>query len=122
MERLTVLYNSVCPVCREGICHFERRTRTGSDLVDYVDVSQTPDRFRDRGISLNDVRLKLHVVLPDGRAVKGWPAVSEIWQRTPGYGWLAWLGNLPGLNLVSRSLYHVTAHLLWRWNRMSGRW
>tara|TARA_R100000935_G_C2790058_1_gene145563 strand:- start:374 stop:742 length:369 start_codon:yes stop_codon:yes gene_type:complete len=122
MERLTVLYNSVCPVCRDGICHFERRARTGTDLIDYVDVSRTPERYLNRSISLEDVRLKLHAIEANGQILKGWPAIAEIWRRTPGYGWLAQLGSLPGLSFLSRSLYHVTAHMLWRWNRICGRW
>ncbi len=122
MVPLIVLYNSVCPVCREGICHFERRTRKSSMNVEYVDVSRNPEAYEDIGVTLDAVRLKLHAILPGGILVRGWPAVHAVWQRTPGYRWLARLGDLPGLNLVSRALYHVTAHALWMWNRASKRW
>jgi predicted DCC family thiol-disulfide oxidoreductase YuxK len=122
MAELTVLYNAVCPVCREGICHFERRTKSGPEGVVYVDVSSVPGPLREHDLHLNDVRRKLHVVTPDGALLAGWPAISALWQRTPGWGWLARLGDLPGVRIVSGMTYSATAQLLWWWNRASGRW
>jgi len=122
MAQLRILYNSVCPVCREGICHFERRTPCGPRTVEYVDVSAAPQAFAAQGVSLDDVRRKLHAILPDGRIVRGWPAVSALWREMPGYGWLARLGDLPGLRLLSGTAYAMTAQFLWWWNRASGRW
>lgn len=122
MAELTVLYNSVCPVCREGVCWMEKRTPAGPDGVAYFDLSAEPLRFEAQGVALNDVRRKLHAVLPNGDIVKGWPAVSAIWQRSPGLAWLANLGDFPLLRPLSGAAYAVTAQLLWWWNRMSGRW
>lgn len=122
MAGLKILYNSVCPVCRDGICYFERRTPIGPAGVEYVDVSLTPEAFQSIGVSLDDVRWKLHAVLPDGAVVRGWPAVSALWRVTPGYGWLARLGDLPGLRIVSGAAYSATAQILWMWNRAMGRW
>ncbi|MEL6662704.1 MAG: DCC1-like thiol-disulfide oxidoreductase family protein [Pseudomonadota bacterium] len=122
MNTLRVLYNSVCPVCREGICHFERKTQADRDGVVYIDVSEAPKAFEGQGVRLNDVRRKLHAILPGGTIVRGWPAVSALWRRTPGYGWLAKLGDMPGLRIVSGGTYAATAQVLWWWNRASGRW
>jgi len=79
----------------------ERRTPCGPRTVEYVDVSAAPQAFAAQGVSLDDVRRKLHAILPDGRIVRGWPAVSALWREMPGYGWLARLGDLPGLRLLS---------------------
>lgn len=122
MSKLRILYNSVCPVCREGICYFERRTPEGPDTIEYVDVSLAPQAFAAQGVGLDDVRYKLHALLPDGRIVRGWPAVSALWRETPGYGWLARLGDLPVLRVLSGGAYAATAQVLWWWNRLSGRW
>jgi predicted DCC family thiol-disulfide oxidoreductase YuxK len=122
MDPLRVLYNSVCPVCREGICMFERRTKTGPDGVDYIDVSRTPKAFEAEGVSLDDVRFKLHAISADGTMLRGWPAIAALWRRTPGFGWLATLGSLPIIDLFSRASYDITARLLWQWNRLSKRW
>ncbi|MEM1037592.1 MAG: DCC1-like thiol-disulfide oxidoreductase family protein [Pseudomonadota bacterium] len=122
MGDLTVLYNNVCPVCREGICAFERRTKTGPEGVVYFDLSTSPQAFDEKGVSLNDVRRKLHAITADGAVLRGWPAIAALWKHTPRFGWLAALGSMPGLNWGARALYHVTAQILWWWNRASGRW
>jgi len=122
MNTLRVLYNSVCPVCHKGICHFERKTQSDRDGVVYIDVSEAPQAFEGQGIRLTDVRRKLHAILPDGTIVQGWPAVSALWRRTQGYGWLAKLGDLPVLRMISGGIYAATAQILWWWNRASGRW
>lgn len=124
---IQIIYNSVCPVCREGICYFERKTppmheTSTSASIDYFDLSAEPNAFVGQGVTLDDVRLKLHAALPDGRIVRGWPAVSALWRVVPGYRWLATLGDLPVLNWGARALYHLAAHMLWHWNRISGRW
>ena len=122
MAQLTILYNAVCPVCREGICLFERRTPIAPGGVVYLDVSSDPAPLSANALTLNDVRRKLHAILPDGRLVAGWPAISALWRRTPGWTWLAKLGDVPGLRLLSGAAYASTAQLLWWWNRASGRW
>ncbi|MEM9738585.1 MAG: DUF393 domain-containing protein [Pseudomonadota bacterium] len=122
MARLAILYNSVCPVCREGICYFERRVPTRRGRIDFIDVSANPQAFADIGVSLDDVRRKLHARLPEGQIVRGWPAVNALWRETPGYEWLAKLGNAPGLRTLSGATYASLAQLLWWWNRASGRW
>lgn len=122
MAELTVLYNAICPVCREGICHFERRTKSGPGGVVYMDVSARPEPLRQYGLNLNDVRRKLHAVTPEGTLLAGWPAISALWQRTPGWQWLARLGDLPGVRIFSGIAYATAAQLLWWWNRACGRW
>lgn len=122
MSELVVLYNSVCPVCREGICMFERRTKSGPEGVRYYDVSAAPDAYANLGVTLEAVRRKLHAVTPEGDVIYGWPAVAALWSRTPGFKWLAIVGDLPVSNWFSRTIYHVTAQILWWWNRGSGRW
>ena len=122
MAKVTVLYNSVCPVCREGVCWMEKRTPTGPTGVAYFDLSQSPKAFSDRGVEINDVRRKLHAILPSGEIVKGWPAVSAIWRESRNLSWLAKVGDIPLLRPLSGLTYATTAQLLWWWNRASGRW
>ncbi|MEM1104931.1 MAG: DCC1-like thiol-disulfide oxidoreductase family protein [Pseudomonadota bacterium] len=119
---MKIIYNSVCPVCREGICYFERRAAAPGSPVDYIDIAADPAAFAARGVGLDDVRRKLHALLPDGSLVKGWPAVSALWRRQPGYAWLARLGDAPGLRWIAGGLYAAAAQILWWWNRASGRW
>ncbi|MEM6415760.1 MAG: DCC1-like thiol-disulfide oxidoreductase family protein [Pseudomonadota bacterium] len=121
-EKLTILYNSVCPVCREGICSFERRTKANKLGVDYIDISVEPKRFEAIGITLDNVRFKLHALTPNEQVLRGWPAVAALWDVTPGFEALARIGRLPAINPISTALYDATARILWIVNRLQKRW
>ncbi len=100
----------------------EKRTRQNTAGVDYIDVSAAPDRFAEKGVTLDAVRFKLHALTPDGRILCGWPAISALWRRTPGLKWLAAVGDFPLLRPLSGLLYDLTARMLYAWNKAVGRW
>jgi predicted DCC family thiol-disulfide oxidoreductase YuxK len=121
-DAIEVLYNGVCPVCRAGACDLERRAAAARAGVIFTDVAAEPRALERAGVSLEDVRLKLHAVRPDGRVLRGMPAVALAWSVTPPFRPLGRLSQLPPLSWVAAAAYHVVAHLLWRWNRQCGRW
>ena len=90
--QIEVLYNGVCPVCRAGACDLERKATAARAGVIFTDVAANPDSLGRAGVTLDAVRLKLHAL------------------TTPPFSWLA------------AGVYHVTAHVLWAWNRAFGRW
>ena len=55
MEKLEVLYNAECPICRREIEHYERLS---GDDVDYVRI--TPDTALDWGLTEDQAAEKLH--------------------------------------------------------------
>lgn len=119
---IEVLYNGVCPVCRAGACDLERRAVAAHAGVIFTDVAAKPEALERAGVTLDDVRLKLHAITPDGAVLRGMPAVSVAWAATPPFRPLGRLTRVPPFSWVAAALYHVTAHLLWMWNRACGRW
>lgn|GEM_PF-1065168 len=119
---IEVLYNGVCPVCRAGACDLERRAAAARAGVIFTDVAAHPDALARAGVSLDDVRLKLHAITPDGRVLRGMPAVAIAWAATPPYRTLGRLTQAPSFSWLAAALYHLTAHALWTWNRACGRW
>lgn len=119
---IEVLYNGVCPVCRAGACDLERRAAAARAGVIFTDVAVHPELLTRPGVTLDDVRLKLHALLPDGRLLRGMPAVAVAWAATPPYRWLGRLFQVWPLTWVGAAGYHLTAHVLWAWNRACGRW
>lgn len=113
---IEVLYNGVCPVCHAGACDLERRGVASRAGVIFTDVAAQPDALRRAGVTLDAVRLKLHALMPDGRILRGMPAVAVAWAAAPPYRPLGRLARTP----VLRSL--AAAHILWAWNRACGRW
>jgi predicted DCC family thiol-disulfide oxidoreductase YuxK len=117
-----VLYNGVCPICRAGACDLERRATAAGAGVSFTDVATCPDALGRAGVTLDEVRLKLHAILPDGRVLRGMPAVAVAWSVTPPYRLLGRIARLPVAAPVAAAVYHVVAHALWAWNRACGRW
>jgi predicted DCC family thiol-disulfide oxidoreductase YuxK len=120
--KIEVLYNGVCPVCRAGACDLERRAAAARAGVIFTDVAHNADALTRAGVTLDDVRLKLHALRPDGYVLRGMPAVALAWSATPPYQMLGRISRIPPFNWMAAAAYHVTAHVLWHWNRACGRW
>lgn len=119
---IEVLYNGVCPVCRAGACDLERRAIAANAGVIFTDVAAHPDALARAGVTLDDVRLKLHAITPDARVLRGMPAVAIAWAATPPFRPLGRMCRLWPLTWISAVVYHLTARVLWWWNRACGRW
>jgi predicted DCC family thiol-disulfide oxidoreductase YuxK len=116
----TVYYNSACPVCDAGIR--TQKDRMQGCSVEWVDVHRNPSAITGLGASLEEVRERLHVKDSAGRIQVGAPALAELWSQTPGQRAWARAARLPLLGAAARLSYNVFARLLYRWNRMRGRW
>src|SRR5580704_4251172 len=91
--QLTVWYNTKCPVCNAGIdwqrSRLARAARAG--VIEFRDINLEPDALARFGVTLADVRRRLHGVDADGRLLVGADCAIAIWRATPGDGWLALL-------------------------------
>ncbi len=119
---IEILYNGICPVCRAGACDLERRAAAARAGVIFVDVAARAEALARAGVSLDAVRLRLHARLPDGRVLRGMPAVARAWAATPPYRLLGRLTQVPPFSWLGAVVYEATAHVLWVWNRACGRW
>ena len=119
---LEVIYNSVCPVCDAGVCSFQKKVNPANGHYVWLDINSAPKRLADYGIGVDDVRLKLHAIDKSGELRVGIDAVTAIFAEVPRYKWLAVLARLPGLNILAKTLYDITAQVLYKWNQANGRW
>ncbi|MES1201561.1 MAG: DUF393 domain-containing protein [Pseudomonadota bacterium] len=119
---IEVLYNAVCPVCHAGACDIERRAAVAKAGIVLTDVSSNAEALQRAHVTLDDVRLKMHAITPDGRVLAGMPAIAIVWAAIPPYRTLGRLMQVPPFTWIGAAIYHVSAHALWAWNRASGRW
>ena len=123
-HRLTVWYNTRCPVCDAGIDwqRNELLTAVRAGAVSFKDINEEPGALESYGASLDDVRRRLHATDESGRLVVGADVAIAVWRLTPGESWLARLfGNRLALPFT-RFVYDRFADLLFAWNRRKGRW
>ena len=122
MGRVEILYNAVCPVCHAGACELEKRAALANADIALTDVSQNSDALRRAGVTLDQVRLKMHAIDENGRVLAGMPAVALAWAATPPYRLLGRVMQIPPFSWIGAAIYHLSAYVLWGWNRACGRW
>jgi predicted DCC family thiol-disulfide oxidoreductase YuxK len=124
LAKLTVWYNTKCPVCDGGINWQKNRlvqaVKTGE--IEFRDINLEPQALSSFGADIADVRRRLYGLDADGRLFIGADCAIEIWRHTPGDRWLARLLGLPVLRQLSRFAYDRFASLLYAWNRRKGHW
>ena len=123
-QKLTVWYNTKCPVCNAGIDwqhhRLVRAARAGT--IDFRDINLEPDALSGFGIGVNDIRRRLHAVDAENRLYVGIDCAIAIWLRTPGDNWLGRLLGLPLVRPVAGVAYDRFADLLYVWNRWKRHW
>jgi len=87
-----------------------------------TNVSKDAEALRRAGATLDQVRLKMHAIDSSGRVLAGMPAVALAWAVTPPYQPLGRLMQVPPFSWLGALGYHLSAHVLWTWNRACGRW
>jgi predicted DCC family thiol-disulfide oxidoreductase YuxK len=122
--KLTVWYNTKCPVCNTGIewqrNRLVRAARAG--LIEFRDINLKPDALSRVGASVDDVRRRIHATDAEGRLLVGADCAIAIWLATPGDVWLGRLLGLPVVRQIARVAYDRFADGLYAWNRRKGRW
>ena len=124
LPKLTVWYNTRCPVCDAGIEWQRNRLvqAARSGAIEFRDINLEPEALAPFGASLAAVRRRLHGVDAAGRLFVGAECAAAIWARTPGDGWMARAAAVPGLRWVARVGYDRFADCLYAWNSWRGHW
>lgn len=124
LPRLTVWYNTRCPVCDAGIDRQRNKLLAAvkSGTIEFRDINLEPDALARYGASLEDVRRRLHATDDGGRLLVGADVAIAVWRLTPGEAWLAALTGNAATRPVTRFVYDRFADILYAWNRRKGHW
>ena len=103
-DRPTVFFDGGCPLCRREIEHYQRRDRAAA--LAWVDITRDWQTLGAHGLRPDQAMAQLHVLDEQGRWQIGAWGFAAIWERLPGYRWLArvvrGLHLLPLLNAAYR--------------------
>jgi len=87
-----VLFDGSCPLCRAEISLYQNLK--ASSAMQWVDVSACA---APPGTSTAQLMARFHIITPDGVLLSGAAAFVFVWDRMPGWHWLARLSRLPGM-------------------------
>src|SRR2546430_15861371 len=115
VPRLTVWYNTRCPVCDAGIDWQRNRLLAAvrARHVSFLDINEQPQALASYGASVDDVRRRLHATDEEGRLIVGADVAVALWRGPPRQGWEGSpLGNPQAAPGARRCLYRLSAALL----------
>ncbi len=97
-DKLTVLYDGGCPLCRREIAHVQGLAqRAGDAALCFLDISCATEGDSTTAAERAALLARFHVQRADGTRLEGAAAFVAMWQRLPGWRWLARLARLPGM-------------------------
>ncbi len=117
-EQLRLLYDGQCSICRQAIERLKRRDRENRIALENIsDPAFDPGRY---GLTAEQVRTAMHVMLPDGRVLRAMDAVRAAYAAV-GRGWLLAPTAWPGIRWLADAFYcHFARHRM-SFSRMFGR-
>ena len=110
-DALIVLYDGGCPLCRREIAHVKGLAQPeGAGALCFVDISRegaeaVPSAERQALLA------RFHVQRADGSRLSGAAAFVAMWERLPGWRWLARLARVPGMMVLLEWAYRGFLHL-----------
>jgi predicted DCC family thiol-disulfide oxidoreductase YuxK len=105
-DRLTVLYDGACPLCRREIGLYQGLTPTQPlGFCDISDPAAPLPADLPAGTTRSGLLARFHVRHADGRLESGARAFIALWERLPYWRWFAVLGRLPGMAALMEIAY-----------------
>lgn len=101
---LTVLYDGACPLCRREIALYQGLP--ASAKLCFADVSDSAVPLPP-ATTRAQLLARFHVRHADGRLESGAAAFVALWQRLPGWRWLAVAARLPGVLWLLERAYRA---------------
>jgi predicted DCC family thiol-disulfide oxidoreductase YuxK len=105
-ETLKVLYDGECPMCRIEISHIKKLAqKTPESNLSFIDVSLNSSESAPYVTDKSKLLARFHVERIDGTRIDGAKAFVAMWQRLPGWRFLANLSRLPGMLTIMEFSY-----------------
>jgi len=105
-ETLKVLYDGACPMCRTEIAHVKGlANKTPTSGLLFVDINSNDSESACYQNDKEQLLAKFHVERMDGSRVDGAQAFVAMWERLPGWRWLARFSKIPGILFLMELAY-----------------
>jgi predicted DCC family thiol-disulfide oxidoreductase YuxK len=117
-EQLTLLFDGQCSICRRATEKLKLRDHENRIVAeDISDPAFDPGRY---GLTAEQVRTVMYVVLPDGRVLRAMDAVRAAYAAV-GRGWLLAPTAWPGVRWLADAFYRYFARHRLTFSRIFGR-
>jgi predicted DCC family thiol-disulfide oxidoreductase YuxK len=104
---ITVFYDGKCSLCKKEIAYYKKIAPVGNFIWSDITLDASP--LTQRGISLKDGLMFFHVEDERGVMHSSLDAFIVVWQKLPGWLYLAKIASLPVLNSIMGRGYKIFA-------------
>lgn len=105
-ETLKVLYDGACPMCRTEIAHVKGlANKTPASGLLFIDISSNDSQLACYQDDKEQLLARFHVERMDGSRMDGAQAFVAMWERLPGWRWLARFSKIPGMLFLMELAY-----------------
>jgi predicted DCC family thiol-disulfide oxidoreductase YuxK len=115
-QKVTVLYDGACPLCRREIGLYQRSE--GADAVDWCDVSRSA--ALPEGLTGEAAMARFHVIDSNGVLKDGANAFIALWLSLPRWRWLGRIAGVPPLPWLLERVYRAFLRIRPLAQRMAG--
>ncbi|WP_432797548.1 thiol-disulfide oxidoreductase DCC family protein [Poriferisphaera sp. WC338] len=105
-EKITVLYDGKCPLCKREIAFLQRMDR--KNIITPINISAPdfdPTQF---GRTPEELDARIHAFLPDGTYITGMEVFRQLYDRI-GLGWTVSWTRLPVVRPIANRAYDLFA-------------
>lgn len=107
-ETLKVLYDGDCPMCRKEIEHIQGLAEKNSQSnLCFIDISCDTPETTPYAEDKKKLLARFHVEKIDGSRLDGAKAFVAMWERLPGWRWLAKFSKIPGMLILMELAYRI---------------
>ena len=119
-ECLSVLYDGSCPLCRREISVYQG-LQPSSPIV-FKDISDESVSLPAGSPSRQQLLKRFHVQFSSGEVRSGADGFLALWERLPGWRWLAFVGRAPGAAWAMEQAYLMFLQLRPSMQSVARRW
>ena len=107
--KLTVFYDSLCPVCNTEVKFIRRRDQMRGNSIDFIDITDPNFTAENYGFTLQEAVASMHGLDAQGKIITGVEVFRQMYAAV-GLGWVLSFTRLPIIRNLANLGYKIFAY------------
>ena len=107
--KLTVFYDSLCPVCNTEVKFIRRRDEKRENSIEFIDITEPGFTAENYGFTLQEAVASMHGLDAQGKIITGVEVFRQMYAAV-GLGWVLSFTRLPIIRNLANLSYKIFAY------------
>ena len=103
MDNIKVFYDGACPLCRREIKMYQKMSTINP--INWINIAENSMKNELCGLTINDLKKRLHVLKNEKLVFTGGAAFSEIWLNMTRLRWIGKIFKIKPFNFIIEYVY-----------------